>query len=63
MQVGEEVSFDDLAPLDSEQVETNPFDLVASWRDRFEFTSVCALHGIPDTNLAAFGEDVVNSYL
>ena len=60
MKVGQEASVSDLAVLNIEQIVASPFHTIARWWDGFEFTSVRALNRVPDPNLRAFGEDVVN---
>jgi hypothetical protein len=63
VKIGEEPRLGDLAAVNAEKVEPNPLHVVAGWRDGFEFTTVRALDRVPETDLPAFGEDIVNCYV
>ena len=49
--------------LDRQQVEAGPFHAFPSRRDTFKFASMRSLYGVPDTDFAPFGEDVINRYV
>ena len=61
--IGQKPSLGNLLVFDTQEVEARPLHAVTRGGNPFEFTFVCTLGRIPNTNFVAFGDRVINCHV